>query len=371
MQNLDSYFKDKLFLVEGGDILLRAHCDNNMVRLAMSERLPHLGILHYRDDVVFGRGSWNNFNKTCRGVVVDFNTKRILTKPFRKFFNLGESHAPSISELERKKGFWVTEKLDGSFIMVYFDETTKQFYTTTKGSLDSEQGLWAQSRLPKSVQNKELVTKYTLMFEMISKEHQIVIPYDKIGYEEGLYLIGVRENISEKLFDPVQVAEFAKEYDLRTYKTFTYKNLQSIVDDVKILPYTSEGYVIRFMGEELMVKVKSSEYLRVHRFLSSLSDKNLLDIMIAGEEQTIHDNLGVVPEEYRDDVLATLEGYKKEAHIFRGECYTRFASLPRDDRKTFALAVQKQPSEYKKFLFNLFDGEDVQLTNVYQMMRRR
>jgi hypothetical protein len=274
-------------------------------------------------------------------------------------------------ELERRKGYWVTEKLDGSFIVVFYDETTKQFYTSTKGSLDSEQGAWAQSRLPSSVQNKDLVTKYSLMFEMISKVHQIVIPYDKIGYEEGLYLIGVRENISEKLFDPPQVAEFAKEYGLRTYKTYSYPNLQAIVDDVKVLPYTSEGYVIRFMDEELMVKIKSSEYLRVHRFLSSLSDKNLLDVMIAGEEQNVYDNLGVVPEEYRDDVVSTLEGYKKEAHIFRGECYTRFASLPKDDRKTFALAVQKQPSEYKKFLFNLFDGEDVQLTNVYQMMRRR
>jgi hypothetical protein len=379
VQNLNSYFIEKGFFLEGGQRLLEMHADNHLVRLRMGEKRPHLGILHYKDEVVFGKGQWTNFAKACRGVVVDFNQKKILSYPFKKFFNLFESHTISLAEAEKRTVAGVMEKLDGSMIEIFYDETTKQFVATTKGSLDSEQGQYASTIIPASVQSKSLVNKYTIMMELISPRYTIVVPYDKkAGYEEGLYLIGVREMISEKLFEPDEVQAFAKEYGLKTFKTYRFPTIQSIVDNAKTLPFMDEGYVVRFAGEELMVKIKGAEYLRVHRFLNSLSDKNLLDVMIAGLEENVMNNIGMVPEEYRDSVIETLEGYKKEAIMFRGSCYEWLSKVPnahssfRGDRKIAAVWIKGNvPKEYHKFIFNLLDGKDVELKQVYTMMRRR
>jgi hypothetical protein len=265
------------------------------------------------------------------------------------------------------------EKLDGSMGISVYDEVTNDFYVSTKGDFDSEQGAWATPRLPASVKDKELLRKFTLIWEIIAKEYQIVIPYDKKeGYEDGLYLIGVRENTSEKLFSPPEVQAFAKEYNLKTFKTYEFSSIQSIIDNSKALPFTEEGYVIRFSNEELQVKVKSAEYLRVHRFVSNLSSKNILDILIAGQENEIYENIGLVPEEYRDDVEKTMRDYQREALEFRNQCYTYFAAAPRDSRKTFAIHVNATvPGEYKGFLFKLFENKDLELPSIYSVFRKR
>jgi len=383
MQNLDAYFQDKGFFNEDlGLQLLEAHCENKLVRLRMSRKLPHIGVLHYRDDVVFGKGAWTDFSKSMRGVIVDFKNKKIIAKPFRKFWNVGEQHAPSMRDMEQKKGFTVMEKLDGSMGISIYDEVTNDFYVSTKGDFDSEQGAWGTPRLPASVKDKALLRKYTLMWEIISKQYQIVVPYSQLeGYHEGLYLIGVRENISENLFEPDEVKAFAKTYGLDTFKTYDFSSVEAILEHAKTLPYSQEGYVIRFKGEETQVKIKSMEYLRVHRFLGSLTDKNLLDLMIAGQEQQVHDNMYAVPEEYRQDVLDTLAKYKRKALDFKNECYTHFASvmgsIPEDTqkvenwkRKAFAAEVQKVDDRYKGFLFKMYDNKNPEEAQIYMAFKK-
>lgn len=366
MKNLNSLFIEHNLFDRAA---LEEYAERHLVRLRVSERLPHLGILHYAEEAIYGK-KWTDFTKACRGVVVDFNNKKLLSRPYDKFFNLGEPEAPPLRELE-KKTFSATEKLDGSMIILFWDDTTKQFVTTTKGSLDSEQGVYATMLIPTSVQDVTLVQEYTLMFELISPKYQIVVPYHKLNYEEGLYLIGVRHNKSEKVFSPTEVQTFAKQYGLKVYKTSAFPSLDAAVDNVKGLPFTEEGFVLVFEDGE-MVKIKGKEYLRVHRFVSNLSSKNILDILIAGQETEVYDNIGMVPEEYRDDVEKTMKDFQKEAIMFRNECYSLFADAPRVDRKTFALHVNsKVPGEYKSFLFKLFENRDPELPAIYSVFRKR
>lgn len=368
MKNLNSLFLEHNLYDQS---TLEAYAERHTVRLRMSERFPHLGILHYSDDAVYGKGDWTDFTKACRGVVVDFENKKLLSYPYIKFFNLNQPEAPSITELEKQKDFWSTEKLDGSMIILCFDEKSKQFFTTTKGSLDSEQGIYAATLIPESVKDVELVQSCTIMFELISPKFQIVVPYHKIGYDEGLYLIGVRHNISEKVFNPDEVKAFAKQYGLKVYKTVEFPSLQAVVDNVKDLPYTSEGFVLVFQNGD-MVKIKGQAYLKVHRFISTLSDKNLLDTMILGDDKEIEDNLGSVPEEYRQDVADTFAKYRKEAIIFIRACYELFAKCPRDDRKTFAkYVIANVVGEHKPFMFQLLDGKHVTPQQAYQVFRKR
>ena len=378
MKNLNSLFLEHNLY---NKTLLEAYSDRHLVRLKMSEKYPHLGILHYRDDIVYDHKDWNDFAKTCRGVVVDFPNKKIKTHGLHKFWNVGEAEAPSFKEMATK-AFTVMEKLDGSCILLFHDDVTNQFIATTKGSLDSEQGAWATPRIPESVKDKALLTKYTLVFEMLSKQYQIVVPYSQLlDYHEGLYLIGVRENISENLFEPDDVKAFAKEYGLDTFKTYEFPSIEAILDKAKTLPYSQEGYVIRFKGEETQVKIKSMEYLRVHRFLGSLTDSNLLDLLIAGQEQQIHDNMYAIPEEYRQDVEDTLKRYKRTALDFKNACYAHFADIisriPEDTqkdkngkRKSFAAEVQKIDDRYKGFLFRLYDNKHPDDTQILMYFKK-
>ena len=85
-----------------------------------------------------------------------------------------------------------------------------------------------------------------------------------------------------------------------------------------------------------MVKVKSPEYLRVHRFISNLDEKHLLEILVAGEEGNVLDNLGAVPEEYRVLVTETFGKFEEEAAAMLVEIDAAFAAAPKGDRRAFA-----------------------------------
>src|ERR1035437_8638182 len=165
MKNLNSYFIEHDLFDEAN---LISHCDRHLVRMNKSSTLSHLRILHYAESAVYDK-SWTEFCKMCRGVVVDLKNKKILAQPFSKFWNLTAAPGPSYKECVSFGEFECSEKLDGSFIELYWDIATQQVYATTKGSLDSEQGVWAtawaRANLPAAILDPKMLTEYTLMFE--------------------------------------------------------------------------------------------------------------------------------------------------------------------------------------------------------------
>lgn len=363
MNHINSYFNEhNLFDLP----TLKDHCTRHSVRFNSSTRLPHLVILHYADECQW-ESKWNFFSRSCRGLVVDTKNKKLLTIPYSKFFNLGESTVPSFRELEALGQYEVSEKLDGSMLISFYDEVTNDFYVTTKGSLDSEHGDYFTKIFPPQLKSKELLTEYTLMFEGIDSKFQIVIDYEKKGYKPGLYLIGVRKNISQQPLNYAEVQEFAKKYNLPTVQTYTFSNLNEVVDTSKTLSFMNEGYVIRFKQNGLMVKIKGPEYLRVHRFISQLDEKNLLELLIQGQEKEV---MTICPEEYRSEVEQTLTNFRIKALQLRDKCYEYFNQAPKDTRRDFALWVKTNaPGECQKFMFRLFDNEVLELQEFYKHFR--
>lgn len=364
MKTLNSYFLEMGLFEEQA---LIDHCERHLVRIHQSPKFPHLRLLHYNEQAVYEK-QWSEFCKACRGVVVDLNNKKLLTTPFFKFWNLTEAPGPSYAECQAFGEFTASEKLDGSMILVFWDQESSQVHATTKGSFDSEQGVWAtqwaRANLPNELQAAPTLTNYTLMFEMVQYSNKIVVDYAQRGYKEGLYLIGVRHNQSEKLFNYEEVQEFAKQYGLMTMQTYSFPSLDAVVEHTKGLPWSEEGYVLRFNTNGIMVKVKGSEYLRVHRFISNLEDKNLLECLIAGQEKEI---LSSCPEEYRHEVISACENYRKAALELQSEVYTLFAQAPKETRKDFALWVKSHvDSDKQKYLFTLMDQKPLELVTFYQ-----
>ena len=204
---------------------LKQHAQHNNVYVIESARIPNVVMLHYMDAVQYDN-LWNTFNRMCRGLILDMKNKKVLAYPFDKFFNLGQMPETSYDNLAALGGFETSEKLDGSMIIAFINPNDDKLTFTTKGSFDSEHGAYA-NELPLSSNQRvalyEYATKGTLMFELIAKPFQIVVDYKKKGYAEGLYLIGFRHEISNKLASFNALAGISEELNLPTFKTYSFE----------------------------------------------------------------------------------------------------------------------------------------------------
>lgn len=346
--------------------VLKQHADHNLVLINQSSRFPHVAMLHYAQEAHFEK-KWSTFSKMSRGLLVDLLHKRILAYPFDKFFNLGEMPETSYERLKELGPFEVSEKLDGSMLTLFQDPTTHQFALTTKGSLDSDHGRFATKELltPK-LKNSKLVQEYTFIFELIDKQFQIVVDYKKLGYPQGLYLIGVRHRYSNKLLPYSDVVQFAKDLGVNTVKTYQFDSLDQVIDNTKNLPMFQEGYVLRFVNDGLLVKIKGTEYLRAHRFISNLSSKYLLEALGEGTDK---DLIKMAPEEYLAGIEEEIAEYKKQKTLLIDQCYKYFNQAPKENRKDFALWVQKNvESHLQSFMYGLLDSRPVNEKKVYALI---
>lgn len=335
---------------------LKQHAQHNSVYVIESPKYPNVVMLHYMDACQYDN-LWTTFSRMCRGLILDMKNRKVLAYPFDKFFNLDQMPETKYDALEAAGEFETTEKLDGSMIIAFIDPNTDQLVFTTKGSFDSEHGEYANN-LPFTEEQRRVMKTWachgTLMFELIAKPFQIVIDYKKKGYQEGLYLIGFRHNISDKLAFPGSVEVIANVLKLPTFKTYSFTSLDELIEATKNLSVLDEGFVIRFKND-LMVKVKGGAYLAAHRFISHLSDRNILEAVSDGSAAGLVD---LAPEEYRQEVIDKIAYFQKRVAELEKTCYNLYSGAPHNgSRKDFALWVNANvPSHFKGFLFKLLDG---------------
>jgi putative RNA ligase len=349
---------------------LQQHAEHNCVSIRQSKKYPCFYIAHYKDEAQWD-SKWNTFTEMCRGIIFQWfaGQGKILTWPYKKFHNLGAVPETSYDYLKTLGEFEVAEKLDGSMILLYYDEFAKEYRCSTKGSLDSEHGEYATSILPEHLKQKKWVEEYTLMFELISKRFRIVVDYTKKdNYQEGLYLIGARNLKSGKLLSYKEVQDLAQELKLPTIKTYKFDSIDQLLATAKDLPVLEEGFVLRFPGD-ILVKVKGDAYLRAHRFISQLSDKHILEAVAEGVADTL---VEVAPEEYRQDVIEKVAYFKHRKLDLLNQCYKYFAEAPKENgRKEFALWVQANVKpNLKGCLFQLMDCKLLTDTQLYGIISK-
>jgi RNA ligase len=347
------------------DLYLNQHAEHNSVRVITSERFPNLRMLHYKEDCVFGN-TWPTFAKMCRGLIVDMKNQTILAHPFEKFFNLDQQPETAYDILKDKKDFEISEKLDGSMCTLFKNPSDSQYYLTTKGSFDSEHGKFATSIIPESLKQDKWVNDYTLMFELISSQFRIVIDYKKKGYEQGLYLIGARDRRSNRLLTYAQIQVLAKELGVGAPNTYQFDSLDALLAKTKDLPLTEEGFVICY-PDGLMVKIKGAAYLRAHKFISHLSDKNILLAVSEGVEDPF---IEICPDEFRQEIIEKVAYFKRCKLNLLNQCYKYFAAAPKNNgRKEFALWVIKNVEPHLKgCLFSLMDCKPLRDKELYKII---
>ncbi len=334
---------------------LKQHAQDNYVYVIKSERFPDVVMLHYMDKCHYDN-KWNDFSKMSRGLILDMLNKKVLHWGFSKFFNINQRSETNYNILKNKGPFEVSEKIDGSMILVMQDPNTGKFHCLTKGSMDSEHGLYATSIIPESVQDQKLLEKYSLIFELVSKQFQIVINYTRKGYKEGLYLIGAREKATSRLLPYAEVTQLAKDLGLPCIKTYSFVSLDVLIEASRNLGILDEGFVLRW-EPELLVKIKGPKYLELHHFISNLSDRNILEVVANNTSDGL---ISVCPDEFIDDVLAKVNEFKNRIAELTKICYNYYEVAPKETRKQYALWVNQNVESYLKgFLFQVFDQKSL------------
>jgi RNA ligase len=260
------------------------------INVVHHERLP-LRIYNYTRQCQY-EWFWTPETIVCRGLIVD-NDDNIVARPFPKFFTPDQYRAlrckfQSLYGIRYKDlyqgGFQVTEKLDGSLGVLYTDHNGVH-RIATRGSFYSEQAEFATS-----LYNLRYLTNYvhpgvTYLFEVIYPGNRVVIDY---GDKKDLVLLAVVDNETGRDRDDVK--------EMWTGPKVNHYHFSS-VDDV--LQHTwgqnEEGCVVRF-DSGIRVKIKSPEYLRLHKLMTGTSERRIWEMLRDGE--TLDKVLNNVPDDF-------------------------------------------------------------------------
>lgn len=298
-------------------------------------------LFNYTAEATFSR-NWPPLERICRGLVIDWTTATVVARGFEKFFNLNQ--VPETTTLPDLP-FTITEKLDGSYISVFYHKDKLQ--VISKGSFDSTQAQWAYSHLLSNYSVHNFPTDCNLIFEAIYPENRIVVNYKNL---EGLFLIG---------------AVTPDGYDL------TYQELETIADlyalqlvnqvegDIfDLIDSTStniEGWVVRFENN-LRVKIKTEEYRALHRIITHLSPKVIRDHLLY---KTYSDFIVSLPVDIKLQVEEIAEVIQKEVYSRKAFYSNILKSIKFNNRKELAEKIVKDFLPYKAYLFTLHDGKDI------------
>lgn len=247
--------------------------------------LNDLELYTYSRDCQFDKGHWDMFTLMSRGLVLCPGEKRIVAVAFPKFFNYSE-----ISTVLPDEVFTITEKLDGSLIIIFFHDG--EWNCITKGSFKSDQAVWATKWLHDNINILSLHKGMTYLAEVIYPENRIVVSYDY----SGLVLLSAYNDEGYEITREALELE-AECTGFRVVDEKHYE-LDEMLELAKTMDLTSEGFVVRFENG-YRLKIKGDEYIRVHRLVSNCTPLAIWDIMKhCGDLEVIRKDL---PEEFHRD----------------------------------------------------------------------
>lgn len=319
--------KELQYLASQGLITLRPNSDESLF------------IANYTPKVQYDK-LWTPLLKQCRGLIINTNGE-LVAVPFPKFFNIEEHAAEEIPN----EPFEVYEKMDGSLGILYWDNGI--YKIATRGSFNSAQALRATKMLHEKYSEfiGFLHPSCTYLFEIIYPENRIVCNY---GDDERLVLLAIRDLKNNGADIDLNLCAFpdrAKRYD----GINDLSKIKEFEDDTK------EGFVLKFKSG-LRVKVKFSEYVRLHKIITQISAKSIWEYL--KDNKGLHEILDRVPDEFYDWVKKTKDGLIDQYHAIRTQAWEDFMSKPvTDTRKDFAEYANKCKNPH--LLFKFYDNKEI------------
>lgn len=306
--------------------------------------------------------------RECRGLIFDSASGRLLSRPYHKFFNVGERVELQMDQIDMSAHHIVLEKLDGSMIrpIPVPNSASTEFRLGTKAGI-TEVAMNAEVWMAKrhnyiNFIRLALIHNMTPIFEWCSRKNRVVVDYP----EDRLVLTAIRNNEKGSYIPYRTLRNFAKDHDLDLVRVIDSRsdNIHELVNTIRAWE-GEEGVVVRFDAPRAtawqryghMLKIKAEAYLTLHRSKEAISrEKNVIEVVVNDQ---VDDLIPVLSEEDAkrlrdfqrafwmgvDDVASNIaDVYLKGAHI--------------EEQKDFAQKfVHSLPKHLHPFMFGLRQGK--------------
>jgi RNA ligase len=217
--------------------------------------------------------------KECRGLVFETSTGLLISRPYHKFFNVGEKPETQLNKINLYEPHVVLEKLDGSMIRAIPSKDGFRLGTragVTDVSENAEAFIADKSNYDRFIR-KCILMNVTPIFEWCSRKNRIVIDYP----EDQLILTGMRYNNTGLYVGYEAMKNYATAWNIPVVKAIAGDDtdIQKVVDHIRKWE-SDEGVVVRFDSGH-MCKVKSADYVLRHKSKDSISqEKNVINCIL-------------------------------------------------------------------------------------------
>lgn len=348
MNNISELYKQIQPYIENGLISEQSH--------PMDENVK---IFNYTQKCQFEK-AWDEVTENCRGLIINVETAEVIARPFPKFFNYQE-HIANGKDIPDETPI-INEKLDGSLGILY--SLGGKDYIATRGSFTSEQAVWATKWWRENMPQQELSQGvFTHLFEIIYPENRIVVNY----YFSGMvHLASINKKTGDTVTDPTWDVLYWDDKPVRKTKRIDAQDLDQLL---KMDKENEEGFVLFYPKANLRLKIKFPEYVRLHKLITGVSEIAIWEHMRDGK--SLDDLLEKVPDEFFNWVRSIQERLKYEYSQIEDQCLNDYhritlADIPREDRKSLALEIQK--TKHPGILFSMLDDKDYSQA-IYKMIR--
>jgi RNA ligase len=234
--------------------------------------------------------------RECRGLIFNTKTGQIISRPYHKFFNVGEKEETQLNKVNLSEPHIVLEKLDGSMIRPI--PTEDGFRLATRAGI-TDVAMNAEVFIADKPQYANFIEKCfrkgtTPIFEWVSRKNRIVIDYP----EDDLILTAIRYNEIGSYVTYKVMKNYASAWGIPVVKAIAgdATDITKVVDHIRKWD-DGEGVVIRFDSGH-MVKIKADDYVLRHRSKDSISqEKNVLQTVL---EDSVDDLVPLLTPEDAD-----------------------------------------------------------------------
>lgn len=296
--------------------------------------------------IIFKEGRWHN--PVCWA--------------FDKFGNYGESYAPKIDWSTA----FVTEKVDGSLIKMWYDDG--QWRVSTNGTINAWKAelsgvkfesfgdyfsdvlfLKYHADLAHFVDN--LKKDLTYMFELVGPYNRVVVPYE----EPAIYFLGARDKFTGIEYLPIPVN--AENLGVSKFKRPAIYSLTTLDDCIKaaeLKTWDDEGFVVCDANFN-RVKIKSPAYVLAHfmRNNNVITRKHIIRVILENETAEFL----CYAADYKDVLEETQElmnTYINISNKLAESCRTTATILHKGD---YARLVKTFPAIFQGLLFMNYDRD--------------
>lgn len=346
--------------------------DNKYITIREHPEDNNIIILNYTNLTVYEK-RWNKQTMSARGLILDItnisnNDIKILSKPFDKFFNLGESKEYE-SNIDFSKIDFITDKMDGSLGISYFFKGKIRF--ATRGSFSSEQAYEANKIWNEKYEKYHDIYEYinnpvTYLVEIIYPENRIVIDYEG---KRCLTLLGGYDltNDEDLSYSFLEIIGYKLHMPVAEKLTISIELMNLLK---KFMTYQKEGWVIRFSNGKRL-KIKGDNYMGAHRAIYGLSNRQKVKSWLDDNmDKLIHS----IPEECEKEV-EELENLRDSLDAILNDKISKLSDMyakaleNSTNRKEFAIYISSNfKKEYLGILFEAYGKDEISKERVKEVI---